>query len=157
MSRVFPRLSSMRRFASDTRGAALVEFGIVLPLMMVLFVVIVEGSRMLWGYQSVITAVRDETRYVARAVPVDVCSGTPRPESVSDANLLTRIRQKTYVVDVTSVTLTDPIDCSAGPPIAEVTASITLALPFRTLLGFVGGAVGDITTSVTDRSRIYGT
>ena len=52
----------------------MVEFAILLPILLLVFAVIVEGGRLMWSYQTVVAGVRDATRYVARAAPANICS-----------------------------------------------------------------------------------
>ncbi|AML52377.1 TadE/TadG family type IV pilus assembly protein [Falsihalocynthiibacter arcticus] len=61
-------------FRRDERGTALVELAISLPFALLVFGMIIEGSRMLWAYQSAAAGVRDATRYLARIVPRDICT-----------------------------------------------------------------------------------
>lgn len=69
--KTFPLL---RRLARSDRGAALVEFAIALPILVMLFAVIIEGGRMMWSYQTAVAGVRDAARYVGRVVPSNVCA-----------------------------------------------------------------------------------
>ena len=38
------------RFSKEESGAALVEFAILLPMMLLVFAVIIEGGRLMWSY-----------------------------------------------------------------------------------------------------------
>lgn len=49
------------------RGTASVEFAMILPLLLVLFAVIVDGGRMLADYHAVTKSVRDAARFLARS------------------------------------------------------------------------------------------
>ena len=62
------------RFARDESGVALVEFAVVLPMMLVVFAVIIEGSRLMMSYESAISGVRDATRYLARITDAGACA-----------------------------------------------------------------------------------
>lgn len=162
---------TIRRFAADTSGAALVEFAITLPFLLLLFAVIIEGSRMMWSYQTAITGVRDATRYVARAAPADICTtGGALYDYVSQAELTEIVSQSTgdgsifpKLVTVDSVSANS--DCIAGstftyrnePAVAVVSAQITIQFPFTGLFALAGATVTSLTTTVTDRSRIFGT
>jgi hypothetical protein len=42
-------------------------------------------------------------------------------------------------------------------PVAQVTANVTITFPFAGIFALVGGSLGQITTDVTDSSRIFGT
>ena len=165
------RSSRARLFANDTRGAALVEFAIALPIMLLFFAVIIESSRIFWSYQAAITGVRDATRYVARVVPRDYCDGGFMPPAVSDQELKKIVKfghtgaftdtetgpRFSSSVDVDPVTISD-IDCLVSDaPIAIVTATVTISLPFGGLFALIGRNISDFTTTVSDRARVYGT
>ncbi len=70
-------ITRIKTFYRSTSGAALVEFVIVFPMMILFFVMIVEFGRLYWGYQSVVAGVRDASRYLARVAPVDICRDHP--------------------------------------------------------------------------------
>ena len=157
----------MRRFARTEDGAALVEFAICLPMMLLVFAVIVEGSRLMLSFQSAISGVRDATRYLARVVPSNVCS-TGGTLSGYAAQLQTIVSQSTsgasvFPSAVTVNSVTPSLTCVAGTyrvspaPVAQVTANVTITFPFAGIFTLVGGSLGQITTDVTDSSRIFGT
>ena len=157
----------MRRFARTEDGAALVEFAICLPMMLLVFAVIVEGSRLMLSFQSAISGVRDATRYLARVVPSNVCT-TGGTLSGYAAQLQTIVSQSTsgasvFPSAVTVNSVTPSLTCVAGTyrvspaPVAQVTANVTITFPFAGIFTLVGGSLGQITTDVTDSSRIFGT
>lgn len=156
-----------RSLLRSDRGASLVEFAVVLPMLVLLFAVIVEGGRLMWSYQSVAEGVRDATRYLSRVAPANVCSagglaahtgslaGIVRNSS-GGATLFPAARR----VTVTSVTAA----CVDGPgwpgvdPVIEVTANVTIQLPLGVLFTLFGGnALGPFTAAIRDRSRVFGT
>lgn len=156
-----------RRLARSEEGAALVEFAIVLPMMLLVFAVIIEGSRLMLSYQATISGVRDATRYLSRVVPTDICA-TGGSVSGHNATLLTIVSSSTSggsilpsVVTVNSVA--SSLVCVSGTyrvspaPVAAVTANITISFPFSGLFTLSGGNLSLINTTVTDRSRIFGT
>lgn len=55
----------LRRFARDERGAAMVEFAIVVPLLLMFVTAIIDLGRMLAVAGSLAAAVRDGARYGA--------------------------------------------------------------------------------------------
>ena len=65
--------SRVRTFRKTTSGAALVEFVLVFPMMILFFAIMVEFGRLYWGYQSVVAGVRDASRYLARVADPEVC------------------------------------------------------------------------------------
>ena len=159
-------LAFARQLRDDRSGAALVELGILLPVLMLLFAVIIEGSRTFWGYQAAIFGVRDAARYLARVAPSDLCTSGGSVATFGAA-LETIVRQSAGGNEVfpTSITINSVVPgfaCSAGnyrggaAAIATVTASLTITYPFSGLFTLVGGTLGTVNTVVVDQSRIYG-
>lgn len=154
------------RFARDEAGVALVEFALVLPMMLVVFAVIIEGSRMMMSYESAISGVRDATRYLARITDAGVCS-TGTTVSGQAAALKTLIEHgqtgsAIFAPGVTIGTVTPSYRCVAGSyrngpvPVAQVTAEVTITFPFAGIFTLVGGTQPTLTTTVTDQARIFG-
>ena len=156
----------MHRFFKDEDGVALVEFAIALPMMLVVFAVIIEGSRLMLAYQSTIAGVRDATRYLSRVLPVDICT--------SGGSVGTYTTQLTAIVGqsvsgrsvlpsaVTLNSVTPSFACVTGTyrvspaAVATVSASITVTYPFSGIFGLIGGSVPTVTTSVADSARVFG-
>ena len=163
--RIPTRRPSLHRFLRDTDGAALVEFAMVLPMMLLVFAVIIEGSRILISYQSAIGAVRDATRYLARIVPTDICI-TGGSISAYDSQVGAIANQNLGGVSlpssVTVTGVTSSLACVSGgyrvdpAPVATVTATIAIAMPFSGLVALNGGSLNTITTTVTDTARVFG-
>lgn len=155
----------IRRFLRDSDGAALVEFALVLPMMLLVFAVIVEGSRMLISYQSAIGSVRDATRYLARIVPTDICI-TGGSISAYDSQVGAIAGQNLGGVSlpgsVTVQSVTSSLACISGgyrvdpAPVATVSATIAIAMPFSGIFTLNGGTLSTITTTVTDSARVFG-
>ncbi|MCB2131090.1 MAG: pilus assembly protein, partial [Rhodobacteraceae bacterium] len=55
---------SLRRLLRRDDGAILVEFALALPILLIFFAVIVEGTRMMKNYHTAISGVRDATRFM---------------------------------------------------------------------------------------------
>lgn len=157
--------TSLRRMLRNDSGAALVEFAILLPLILLVFAVVIEGGRLMWAYQSVNAGVRDASRYLARIAPESVCSGgslaayQPTLESI----VRNRIDGASFLPSgITVNAVTPSLTCVAGTfrvspaPVAQVTASLTVTFPFAGVVAFAGGALGTVTTSISDQSRVYG-
>lgn len=156
----------LRRFGRDESGVALVEFAVVLPMMLLVFAVIIEGSRMMLSYQSAINGVRDATRYLARVVDADACTKLPSVSGYA-AKLKTLVVQGTtaksvFPSSVTVGTVTPSYRCVTGSyrggavPVAQVTAVLTVNFPFEGLFRLAGGSRPTLTTSVTDQARVFG-
>jgi hypothetical protein len=66
-------LGMCKRFGRNGAGAAGVEFGLVLPLLVLLSFGVVEMGRILWHHEIITKGVRNGVRYLTR-VPV-TCTG----------------------------------------------------------------------------------
>ncbi|WP_241560087.1 TadE/TadG family type IV pilus assembly protein [Solirhodobacter olei] len=164
---ISPIIKRCRAFAGGERGAILVEFALVLPMMLIFFAVIVEGSRMMWSYQTAIEGVRDASRYLARVAPANICSlGGGYDISVWQPDLQQIVSQtisgQVFPTDVT-VSVTPGFRCDTGDfrntpvTIGTVSAQVQIQFPFSSLLSFFGGtAPASLQTTLTDQSRIYG-
>ena len=163
-----------RRFAwfrRDETGAQLVEFAIVLPMMLLVFAVIIEGARMMRTYQAVSSGVRDAARYVARVAPADNCVDTSSAQTVIatyDAELKGIVEKSQFnnvlfpsgatINSVSSTIACQPAGTFAGypPGIVQVTASMTLTFLFDDVFKLIGGSLDTLNTTVVDQSRVYG-
>jgi Flp pilus assembly protein TadG len=154
------------RFVQDEDGVALVEFAIVLPMMLLVFAVIIEGSRLMLGFQNAIGGVRDATRYMSRIVALDICS-TGGSVAGYAAQLQTIVSQRitgqsVFPAGITVNSVTPSYSCVVGTyrvspaPVVQVSAQITVTYPFAGIFALVGSTLPNVTTTVTDRSRIFG-
>lgn len=164
-------IGAIARFGRSGSGATAVEFAILLPVMLVTFGAIVEGSRIYWNYQAAVSGVRDASRYLARITDNDVCVGGPGiiTDGVDEV-----IRVVTSHLDVdgaglfpAAVTLSTAIPPTATytcinvtnvgiVPVAVVTATVDVQLPLAALFSFFGTPNGQMVSTITDQSRIYG-
>ena len=149
-------------------GAALVEFAISLPLILILAMLTVESMRLFWSYQAAIAGVRDATRYLARVAPADLC--TSGGSLSGYATQLEAIVETTITgaalfpagVSVTSLTPSHTCNTSLGlrqasVPVATVSANVSITMPFSQILRVLGGTPATvINTSVRDQARVYG-
>lgn len=161
-----PVTSRLRAFLVDESGVALIEFAIVLPMMLLVFAVIIEGSRMMMSYQTAIDGVRDATRYLARIVQPSICT-TGGSVSGYAPKLLTIVQQgvtgkSLFPSGITITSVTPSYTCSASvyrggkAPVAQVTANLSLTFPFSGLFTLAGGNLNGFTTTVTDQARAFG-
>jgi hypothetical protein len=166
MSWFSPIPAFARRLRTDTSGTALVELGILIPILLLIFGVIIEGSRTFWSYQAAISGVRDASRYLARIAPRDLCSSGGSVGGYTSA-LETIVRQSAGGTDLfpPSITINSVVPsfgCSGGgyrggpAAVATVTASLTITYPFSGVFSLVGSTLGTKDTVVVDQSRIYG-
>jgi len=151
----------------DDSGAALVEFALVVPLLLLIFGTVIEGSRMMKSYQSVTSGVRDATRFLARVAPLDVCSSG---QSIAGFNaelqtiVANSIGGQTLLQDQITVTsVTSSVTCTTGnfrispSPSVSVTAALEIEFPFAGLFTYFGSPIGTVNTTVTDQHKVFGT
>jgi hypothetical protein len=156
------------RFRTCQSGAAIVEFAIALPLLLLLFAMIVEGGRMMWSYQTTAAGVRDAARYLARVAPHDICASGGSVSGYS-ATLLGIVRNASsgtalFPSGITVTGVTPSLTCIGGnnlrnspAPIVRVRANLTITFPFASVFGFAGGSdLTTLNTSITDESKVYG-
>lgn len=155
------------RFRRDETGAQLVEFALVLPMMLLVFAVIIEGGRLMWSYQAVAAGVRDATRYLARVAPRDICSSGGSVAGY-EAALTGIVRNSAsgealFPSGILVNSVTPSLECYTGSyrsseaPVVGVTAALRVTFPFAGLVSFAGGGtLGTIDTSVSDQARVYG-
>lgn len=156
----------LSRFVRSEDGAALVEFALVLPMMLLVFALIIEGGRMMISYQSAIAGVRDATRYLSRIAPSNACtSAAVAGHAIKLTTIITNTIGNTPAFDnavtVNSVTLSSSPGTGTyrvNPVcVASVTANVTINFPFGSIFGLFGFPIPSVTTNVTDSARIYGT
>ena len=158
----------LRQLARSDRGVALVEFALVLPLMLLVFAVIIEGGRMMWSYQTAIAGVRDAARYVGRVVPTDICSsGKTLADYVSTASLGAEIdallpAQVALEPDAATGVEAD-LACVEGTlrvsptPVVTLSAQVKIQFPFQGIFAFAAEGIEPfLVTTITDQSRVFG-
>ena len=145
----------------------MVEFAILLPILLLVFAVIVEGGRLMWSYQTVVAGVRDATRYVARAAPANICStGGSLAGFQTDAENIVRETisgTSIFPTGITVQTVTPSLTCANGTyrvspvGVVEVAAVLQITFPFAALFTFNGQSRGTVTTTIRDQNRVFGT
>ncbi|WP_413719763.1 TadE/TadG family type IV pilus assembly protein [Silicimonas sp. MF1-12-2] len=184
MIKVLTYIGKLSRWRRDEVGATAVEFVIVMPILLVTFAVIVEGSRIYWNYQAAVTGVRDAARFVARTTNNDVCdTGGTTFDATAAANTAAAIIRSSLDTDRSttafdfpsgvSLAATNPVTTSRScvpiravtggavldtAPVVRVDATVVIQLPLAPLWGFflTGAENGTVTSTITDQSRIYG-
>ena len=160
------------KFRRNEAGATAVEFVILLPVMMVVFAAIVEGTRLYWNYQAAVSGVRDASRYLARITNSDVCpagGGAAVPNNgptvaAGIINATMRDENNLFPSGVTITGVNATVVCVATPtlrnavtPVAQVQATVNIDLPFGEVFNFFGArSNATMTSQITDQSRIYG-
>ncbi len=158
-----------RRLARDSRGAALVEFTITLPLLLLMFALIVEVASVVREHQILSEGVRDAARYLSRVPdPADGDALTAARNLALTASLDGGLPNRSrYWTDPASVTVnvTD-VDNSAGgfrgPATQQLvtvraTAAVEVGLIGPVLRLFGGDAGPTVDVSAVDQARHYGT
>lgn len=145
----------VRRLAEDERGAALVEFTLVLPVLLLLFVLVVEIGHVLREHQMVTQGVRDATRYLGR-VP-DPTDATVQATARALANRSSLARTDVEVVVNVGADASGGNLRSVARPVT-VTATVTVDVPVvGPVLRIVGGNAADsLTFTIVDQTRHYG-
>ena len=172
MLSVLKHIGKIARFARNDSGATAVEFCILLPVMLVTFGAIVEGSRIYWNYQGAVSGVRDSARYLARITNNDVCGGSASTNNTLTGGSAIANTVMTRNMDVDGAGLFPSAVTLNGAPSATfdcisitgigvvgvvvVDASVQIQLPFARLFSFFGTPNGQMSTTITDQSRIYG-
>ncbi len=167
MSRTLRIIRALTRFRRKEDGAILVEFALIMPLLLALFAVTIEGTRLFVSYQAAISGVRDATRYLARVAPLNICAvgGSVGGYTSALSNIVeNKISGGSVMPDgITVTSVTPSLSCSAlalrNSPASMVTVSATIqiTLPFSGVLGFFGSGYSTFTTTISDQNRVYGT
>lgn len=160
------RVPTFYRFRNDEEGAALVEFAIILPMMLLVFAMAIESGRTFWAYQTTIAGVRDATRYIGRSVDRDICrdggSLDGWTSKVTDIVRNASNGSALYPDTITVASVTPTLDCVTGGyrrgtvSVATVEARLQIEYPFSGLFAFVGVSLPAIDTVVSDSGRIFG-
>jgi len=164
------RLASLlRRFLRRDRGAALVEFALILPTALVIFAVMFESGRMMFAYQTAVSGVRDAARYAARAAdPASVCPTLASGywttfATEAQTNLAQIIGRDGSLFTVQSVEVTSACPTPSvtlretNVGVVTVTATVRIDFLFGPVLGLFGGSLSGVTARVNDQARVFGT
>ncbi len=158
--------SRIRTFCLGDEGAVLVEFSIMLPVLLLLFAVIVEGGRMLWSYQATAAGVRDASRYLARVSSESICVDGGSVAG-SNTQLLNIVRNASdgeglFPPSITVNSVNPGLRCVNGPyrvspaAIVTVSANLTITFPFAGLFVLAGQERPTIQTTLEDQHRAFG-
>jgi Flp pilus assembly protein TadG len=123
------------RFRDDRKGLAFVEFALVAPIMLVLFIAVAEGGRVLHHHSIITKGVRDASRYLARmADPLDPVHQTTTENLVlrgafdGAAPLLLGYCTSGCTVAITTAEIDNSGDLYRdGPTVTTVTVTATVA------------------------------
>ena len=159
-------IGKLRHLGRKDDGAALVEFGLILPVMLLVFAMSIESARTFWSYQATIAGVRDAARYIGRSVQNDICwtGGDMSPYEDAATQIVRNASDGTALfpssISVASVTLS--VNCFSGgfrleeTPVAKVQAQLNISYPFQSLFDLIGVELLPVTTVVQDQQRVFG-
>jgi hypothetical protein len=163
----------LRVFGKEHSGAAMVEFAISLPMLLLITAVVIEGSRITWTHQAVASGVRDASRYLSRISPPNLCDnatdvdnypteyGAQAAEIVSARMSAPNAQVLPGGVDVISVI--PSVDCVDvdyqvdDVAVVQVRARLQITFPFAGAFDFFGEPLAPWVTEISDESRIFGT
>ncbi|TMM54763.1 TadE/TadG family type IV pilus assembly protein [Sulfitobacter sabulilitoris] len=157
-------LDLARRFVRGGDGAALAEFGMVAPVLLLIFAVVIDGGRIAWTYQSAAAGVRDAARMVARIAPDDLCPGgsvAGFDTLVTDIVTQSITGNSIFPTGATIVDVVPSYRCLTGyrvdpAAVVEVRAQIRIDYLWGGVTGLFGTALGPLDTEVFDQSRVFG-
>ena len=172
-------LCAIRRFCKENSGAALVEFAIALPLLLLMLAVIVEGSRITWIHQAAAAGVRDATRYFARTQSALICENAANVSAFNNSTTVRDAAQDIVTERVGSpgqsilpggvrdiqvspvmacTTVNYPSSAAAVVPKVGVDVTLTIDFPFGGVFRFFSGSeLAPLTTTIGDETRVFGT
>ena len=162
-----------RTFRGENSGAAMVEFAIALPILLLIIAIVIEGSRIAWTHQAAASGVRDATRYIARLAPPTLCDDTEAGITAleasfeDDASDIVALRVGSAdeqilpggvdVLDVSPEFQCVTVDYSTDEiAVVEVRVRLEISFPFGGVFGIFGDPLQPLTTEVADESRVYG-
>ena len=160
-------MSGRRFFSDDERGATLVEFALIMPLLLLLIFGIAEFGRFIAVATEVETASRDAARYGSAVGPS--VNGIPRYTDCDE--IRNAARQLAILVTLADTDIDISYDegpgtaviatCPAGtPPASEDFDSgdriaVTVTATFQTQIPIIGDLLGPVTLTSTDRRTIF--
>lgn len=158
--------TALQRFQRSEKGAAFVELAVILPSFVIFFAVAVEGGRTFWSYQAAQSGLRDATRYMSRVTPLTICQTGGDLDSLQ-AKLTDIVRNNSaggalFPSSITIDSVTADLVCVDGDyrvspaPVGTVTATMSITYPFASSFQIIGVTLEDITTVISDTSRIFG-
>ena len=168
-------IEKTRSFKEDKSGAAMVEFAIALPILLLVLAIIVEGSRIAYAHQAAASGVRDASRYIARLASDTVCDTA----DVAGANTALQTQFGTEATNIVSARLGDPTEAvlpggvtiqsvtpalrcravdysTADVSVVEVTVTLEIEFIFGGVFDIFGDELEPLTTQIADQSRVFG-
>ena len=120
---------ALRRIGRRNEGAAAVEFGLLLPVLVIMLLGVAEIGRLLFHYHTIAQSVEDGARYLTRAPGAIDCPDGATWLATADGNGDTPVRWRPNPVAIADV-LEDVVAC-AREHAPVVTVSITGGEPLE--------------------------
>ena len=125
----------------DPQGAVAVEFAFVLPLLIILFVGIMEFGLILYNQQVITNACREGTR-------AGIVARSPRLDSTAIAKIVNDYTQAHLVTFGSATSAATVIDNSGGTSFGDdLTVTVTYDYDFLALSKFISSLAGGLTLS----------
>lgn len=116
------------RFFHDSRGATAVEFALVLPLLIAMIVLVIEGNRLLWTRQ----AIQEAASNTARCMAIDSkACGTQEDARHYGQQRAARMGIR---IETSSVSITGPQECNGTQDMNRVVIDIPFTSPVGGLI-----------------------
>jgi Flp pilus assembly protein TadG len=144
-----------RRHAHRTRGQALVEFALVLPVFLLIVFGIIDAGRLIFTYNTVSNAARNAARVAIvnqSTTGTSTCDTTSPTAWAVGCAISSGVGATIIPADV-SVTYRDPTDTAAcASMLIGCIAVVTVAADWQPLTPIIGQILGK--TTVTSTSKI---
>ena len=154
----------------DDRGASLVEFALVVPLLLLILFGIAEVGRFVAVKEAVNTASREGSRY-GSATGISPTATPPVPRFVDCDGIREAARELAIIVDFADADITInyddgttgiiietcPVGTQADPDLIALgdRIEVTVTTTFTSTIPFIGPFLGTITVTSTDRRSIF--
>ena len=174
--------SRLFKIAERDEGAAIVEFALILPLLLVLLFFFFEAGRLLWTHQQLVLATRDVTRYLSRVGDdFSDCTAPTSPPASLQTDIENLVKFGTFSASTLPSNFTPSFVVNSVTPTAwtcvseqysmsgggtgtvnymatQVSVNVTLDLPFRFIVDYFvpGHGAGQLTYNIVDRTRGFG-
>jgi Flp pilus assembly protein TadG len=104
----------MRRLVFDRRGATAVEFALVAPVFLMFMFLIIDGSRMVWTYQTLQEVATSSAR--CAALKLTACADNTSVQNYASARAIA----SGVPLATTAITLTPSTTCQATSGMVKV-------------------------------------
>lgn len=168
------------RGKSNERGASLVEFAVVAPLLFLLLFGVIEFARVVSAYTTVWTGAREGARYATTSGPSDITANTPRFRDCAGIEDAVQAKAITTSIATSDITIlwVDPSsgntigDCddadatypnpgtkSGGSWVLDIPSGTIISVEvegtFNSVIPFVGSFLNGISLDSTQTRSIY--